>query len=90
MVSVTKADEPPGVDTLELVVDELLDSPFQPLSLLAVLLLYWFDLSFSCFFSRRGTEANSLASSTSFLLYGSQFAAMRLLLLNPPSKHCRL
>ncbi|WP_255024454.1 hypothetical protein [Cyanobium sp. T1G-Tous] len=40
VVSVVKADEPPGVDAVELVVDEAFDIPFQPLSLLAVLLLY--------------------------------------------------
>jgi hypothetical protein len=40
MVSVVKADEPPGVDTMELTCDEAFDIPFQPLGLLAVLLLY--------------------------------------------------
>ncbi|MCX5947385.1 MAG: hypothetical protein NTY67_04115 [Cyanobacteria bacterium] len=40
MVSVVKADEPPGVDAVELVVDEAFDIPFQPLSLPALLLLY--------------------------------------------------
>ena len=40
VVSVVKADEPPRVDAVELVVDEAFDIPFQPLGLLAVLLLY--------------------------------------------------
>jgi len=40
VVSVVKADEPPGVDAVELIVDEAFDIPFQPLGLLAVLLLY--------------------------------------------------
>jgi len=39
VVSVVKADEPPGVDAMELVVDEAFDIPFQPLGLLAVLSL---------------------------------------------------
>ena len=88
VVSVVKADEPPGADALELAFDEVFDIPFQALGLLAVLLLYLGlyggHLSFSCFFSRRDTDTNSLASSTSLLLYGSQ-----RLLLNPPNKHCR-
>ena len=41
VVSVVKADEPPGVDNLELIVDEAFDIPFQPLGLLAVLLLLY-------------------------------------------------
>lgn len=40
VVSVVKADEPPGVDAVELIVDEAFDIPFQPLGLLAVFLLY--------------------------------------------------
>jgi len=40
VVSVVKADEPPRTDAVELVVDEAVDIPFQPLGLLAVLLLY--------------------------------------------------
>jgi len=40
VVSVVEADEPPGVDAMELVVDEAFDIPFQPLGLLAVFLLY--------------------------------------------------
>ena len=40
VVSVVKADEPPGVDAVELVVNEAFDIPFQPLGLLAVLLLH--------------------------------------------------
>ena len=52
VVSVVKADEPPGIDAMELVVDEVFDIPFQPLGLLAVFLLYWFHLIFPCFFSR--------------------------------------
>jgi len=39
VVSVVKADEPPGIDAMELVVDEALDIPFQALGLLAVFLL---------------------------------------------------
>ena len=39
VVSVVKADEPPGVDAVELVVDEALDISFQPLGLLTVLML---------------------------------------------------
>ena len=35
-----KVDEPPGVDAVELVVDEAFDIPFQPLGLPALLLLY--------------------------------------------------
>jgi hypothetical protein len=59
VVSVVKADEPPRIDAVELVVDEAFDIPFQPLGLLALLLvylgLYGFHLSISCFFSRRST-----------------------------------
>jgi len=40
VVSVVKADEPPGFDAVELVVDEAFDIPFQLLGLLVVLLLY--------------------------------------------------
>jgi len=40
MVSVVEADEPPGVDAMELIVDEAFDIPFQLLGLLAVSLLY--------------------------------------------------
>ena len=40
VVSVVKADEPPGVNAVELVVNEAFDIPFQPLGLLAVLLLH--------------------------------------------------
>ena len=40
VIPVVKADEPPGVDALELVVDEAFDIPFQPLGLLPLLLLY--------------------------------------------------
>jgi len=40
VVSVVKADEPPGVDAVKLVVDEAFDIPFQPLGLLAVFLMY--------------------------------------------------
>lgn len=38
--SVAKIDEPPGVDTMEVIVDEALDIPFQPPYLSALLLLY--------------------------------------------------
>ena len=59
VVSVVKADEPPGVDALKLTFDEAFDIPFQPLGLAALLLVYLgmhgFHLSFSCFFSRRDT-----------------------------------
>ena len=40
MVSVVKADEPPGVDAVELITDEVLDIPFQPLGLPVLLLVY--------------------------------------------------
>ena len=40
VVSVVKADEPPGADAMELIVDEAFDIPFQPLRLLAVFLMY--------------------------------------------------
>jgi len=40
VISVVKADEPPGVDAVELVVDEALDISLQPLGLLAVFLMY--------------------------------------------------
>ena len=40
VVSVVKADEPPGADALELITDEVFDIPLQPLGLLAVFLLY--------------------------------------------------
>jgi hypothetical protein len=43
VVSVVETNKPPGVDAMELIVDEAFDIPFQPLGLLAVLLLY-FDL----------------------------------------------
>ena len=38
VVSVVKADEPPGVDAVELTCDEAFDIPLQPLGLMAVLL----------------------------------------------------
>jgi len=40
VVSVVKADEPPGVDAMELVVDETFDILSQALGLLAVILMY--------------------------------------------------
>ena len=40
VVSVVETNKPPSVDVVELVVDEAFDIPFQPLGLLAVLLLY--------------------------------------------------
>ena len=40
MVSVVKADEPPGVDALELTLDEVFDIPFQALGLPALFLMY--------------------------------------------------
>jgi len=84
-----KADEPPGSDAVELIVDKAFDISFEPLGLLPLFYLYLGRLSVSCFFSRRDTDTNPLASSTSLLFYGLQLAAMRLLLLNPPSEQCR-
>jgi uncharacterized membrane protein YeaQ/YmgE (transglycosylase-associated protein family) len=52
VVSVVKADQPPGADAVELIVDEAFDIPFQPLGLLAVFYLYLCHLIFSYFFSR--------------------------------------
>ena len=52
MASAVKADEPPGGDAVDLVVDKALDVPSQLLSLLAVFYLYFGHLSFSCLFSR--------------------------------------
>ena len=93
VVSVMEADQPPGADAMELVVDEAFDIPLEALGLLSLLSLilsfHCRHLSFFCFFSRRDTDANPLAPSTSLLFYGLQLAAMRLLLLNPPSEHCR-
>ena len=40
VASVVKADEPPGVDAMQLVVDEVFDVSLEALGLLAVLLLY--------------------------------------------------
>ena len=40
VVSVVKADDPPGADAFELIVDEAFDISFQALGLLAVLLLH--------------------------------------------------
>jgi hypothetical protein len=40
VVSVVETNKPPSIDVVELVVDEAFDIPFQPLGLLAVLLLY--------------------------------------------------
>ena len=40
VVSVVKANEPPGVDAVELTFDEAFDIPLQPLGLPAVFLLY--------------------------------------------------
>jgi len=93
VVSVVKADEPPRADAAELTCDEAFDISLEALGLLSLLSLilsfHCSHLSFSCFFSRRDTDANPLAPSTSLLFYGLQLAAMRLLLLNPPSEHCR-
>jgi len=93
VVSVVETDKPPGIDAVELIRDEAFDSPLEALGLLPLLSLilsfHCSHLSFSCFFSRRDTDANPLAPSTSLLFYGLQLAAMRLLLLNPPSEHCR-
>jgi hypothetical protein len=47
-----EADQPPGADAVELVVDEAVDIPFQFLGLLPLFLLYLGHLSFSFFFSR--------------------------------------
>ena len=40
VISAVKADEPPGADAVELVVDEAFDISLQLLGLLAVFLLY--------------------------------------------------
>ena len=40
VVSVVKADKPPGVDAVELIVDEVFDIPFQALGLPTLFLLY--------------------------------------------------
>ena len=40
VVSVVKADEPPGANDLELAFDEAFDIPFQPLGLPVLFLLY--------------------------------------------------
>ena len=40
VVSVVKADEPPGADAVELIVDEAFDISFQALGLPALLLMY--------------------------------------------------
>ena len=40
VVPVVKADEPPGVDAMELTCDEAFDIPLQPLGLLSLFLLY--------------------------------------------------
>jgi hypothetical protein len=40
VVSVVETNKPPRVDAVELTCDEAFDIPFQPLGLLAVLLLY--------------------------------------------------
>ena len=52
MVSAMEADEPPGADALELIVNEAFDIPFEALGLLAPFYLHLGHLSFSCFFSR--------------------------------------
>ena len=41
VVSVLKADEPPGVDAMQLVVDEAFDVSFEALGLLAVFMLLY-------------------------------------------------
>ncbi len=40
VVSVVKADEPPGIDAVELIADDAFDIPLQPLDLLSLFLLY--------------------------------------------------
>ena len=40
VVSVVETNKPPRVDAMELTCDEAFDIPFQPLGLMAVLLLY--------------------------------------------------
>ena len=52
VVSVVKADKPPGTDALELIAYKALYISFQPLGLLALFYLYLGHLSFFCFFSR--------------------------------------
>jgi hypothetical protein len=78
-----------GLDAVELTRDKAFDIPLEALGLLPLFLVYLGHLSFSYFFSRRDTDTNPLAPSISLLFYGLQLAAMRLLLLNPPSEQCR-
>ena len=40
VVTVVKADEPPGIDAVELIADEAFDIPLQTLGLLSLFLLY--------------------------------------------------
>jgi hypothetical protein len=83
VVSVVKADEPPGADAMELIVDEVLDISLETLGLLSLFCLYLVHLSFYCFFSRRST-------GTPFgIQHISSVSCSQLSLLNPPSKHCR-
>jgi hypothetical protein len=81
VVSVVKADEPPGVDVVELIMDEALDIPFEAMGLLAVFYLYLGHLSFSCFFSRLST------GTPLGIQHISSVSCSQLALLNPPSKH---
>ena len=88
VVSVVEADKPPRADAVELTRDKAFDISLEALGLLSLLSLilsfHCSHLSFCCFFSRRDTDTNPLAASTSLLLDGSQ-----MLPLNPPSKLCR-
>jgi hypothetical protein len=83
VVSVVKTDEPPGVDAVQLFVDEALDIPFEALGLLPLFYLYLGHLSFS-FSSHAEALAHPSASSISL-----QLACSQLLPLNPPSEHCK-
>jgi hypothetical protein len=51
VVSVVEADQPPGADAVELIVDEAFDISLETLGLLVLFLLYLGHLIFSCFFS---------------------------------------
>ena len=67
-----KADESPGAEAMELALEEMLDIPLQPLGLLAI--SYCIDVIEVSLVSSHAEEpsTNSLTSSTSILLHGSQ------------------
>jgi len=52
VVSVVEADNPPGTDTVDLIMGEAFDIPSQSLGLLPLFLMYLGHLCFSYFFSR--------------------------------------